>query len=331
MKMAPKTIFITRRIAPEALERLAHLQVNIWEKAEPPPKSILMNAVTESDGLLCLLTDPIDSEVIQAGKHNLKVISQMAVGFDNIDIHTATLTGIPVGHTPGVLTETCADFTFGLIIAISRRIAESDRQVRNHIWKPWGPDVLIGQEIHGSTLGLVGFGRIGQAVAQRAAGFNMKILFADPHPDTQAAARLNAQHVDLHELLEQADFISIHTTLNQDTYHLFNQERLLLMKNTSYLINASRGSIVDPDALLWALENQKIKGAALDVFEPEPIPANHPILKFDNLIITPHIASASIQTRQKMAHMAVENLIAGLEGTKLPYCANPTVYDPQER
>lgn len=319
-------IYVTRQISETALQRISHLHVDIWKGNSPPDKNTLIEAVSKADGLLCLLTDPVDAEVIQRGAR-LKVISQMAVGFDNIDIRAATQAGIPVGHTPGVLTETCADFTFGLILAVARRIPESDREVRQNIWRPWGPDVLIGQEVNGSTLGLVGFGRIGQAVARRATGFNMKILYYDPSADIEIAKKLNAEFVELNDLLSRSDFVSIHTTLNDETYHLVNHARLQKMKNSAYLINTARGPIVDPDALEWALKNCVIKGAALDVFDPEPIPEGHELLNLKNLVITPHIASASNQTRENMAGIAVENLLAGIESRHLPYCANPQVYE----
>lgn len=324
--MNVRSIFITRKISPKAIDKLAGLQIRIWPGDDPPKKENLIHEAARSDGLLCLLTDPIDEEIINAGKGRLKVISQMAVGYDNVDINAATKAGIPVGHTPGVLTETCADFTFGLILAISRRIVESDHQVRKNIWEPWGPDVLIGQEVNGSTLGLVGFGRIGQAVAKRASGFDMKILFYDPTPDENKAAELDAEYTELDDLLKRSDFVSLHTALNAETFHLMDTTRIGVMKKSAYLINTSRGGVVDPEALLWALENKVIRGAAIDVFEPEPIPEDHPLLKLDNIVITPHIASASNTTREKMALMAVENLIAGLENRKMPYCANPQVY-----
>ncbi len=320
------TVFVTRKIAGPALARLRqYAQVEVWPEEAPPGREVLLAKAAQANALLTLLTDPVDAGVIEVGK-NLKVISQMAVGFDNIDTAAATQRKIPVGHTPGILTETTADFAFALLMASARRIVEADKEVREGIWRPWGPYVLTGVDIYGATLGIVGFGRIGQAMARRAKGFNMRILYNDPNCGEEAGRELGAQCVGLNELLAQSDFVSLHVYLSKETYHLIGRDQLQRMKPSGVLINTARGPVVDPDALAWALENKIIASAALDVTEPEPIPRDSPLLKLENIIIAPHIASASKATRDKMAEMAVDNAIAGLEGKRLPNCANPAVY-----
>jgi glyoxylate reductase len=325
--MARPNIFVTRAIAKTALDRLyAVADIEVWPHEAPPSKQALLERIPTLDGIITLLTDPIDQEVISAASSSLKVISQMAVGYDNIDLAAATRRDIPVGHTPGVLTETCADFTFALMLSAARRIAEADHQVRDGIWKPWGPNILTGPDIFGATLGLVGFGRIGQAVARRARGFNMRVLYTDLKRHPEMEDELGVIYTNFDELLAQADFVSVHTYLSHETRHLFNRDAFSKMKPGAIFVNAARGPIVDPDALLWALREKKIAAAGIDVFEPEPIPAGHPILSLPNVVITPHIASASIQTRERMAAITVDNLLAGLDGKRLIYCANPEVY-----
>ncbi len=319
-------VFITRRLPIELakLEQIA--KVEIWEERQPPPEKILLEKAGSAHGIICLLTDSIDKEIIESAT-DLKVISQMAVGYDNIDIATATAKMIPVGHTPGVLTDTTADFTWALLMTAARRLLEADRFTRSGLWKTWEPDLLLGANITGATLGIIGFGRIGQAIARRAQGFDMQILYTGKNrSDLHLENSLGVDFVSLERLLEESDFVTIHTPLSHDTYHLFSDRQFELMKSSAILINTARGEIVDSKALYRALSQGKIAGAALDVTEPEPIPNDSPLLTLDNLIITPHIASASRHTREKMAHMAVENLIAGLKGDRLPYCVNPEVY-----
>jgi glyoxylate reductase len=326
MNHKPK-VWVTRAIAANAIERLhEQAQVEVWPEEGPPPHAVFLEKAPAMNGLITLLTDPVDARVIeQADK--LKVISQMAVGYDNIDISAATERGIPVGHTPGVLTETTADFAWSLLMAAARRVPEAERQVRAGIWKPWGPDILTGPDVFSATIGIVGFGRIGQAMARRARGFNMRILYNDPKHHPELEQELGAQYVDLDELLREADFVSLHTYLSPETRHLIDRAALEKMKSTAILINTARGAVVDPQALTEALQAGRIYAAALDVFDPEPIPTDSPLLHLDNVIITPHIASGSIQTRALMAEMAVDNLLAGLTGERLPYCANPQVYE----
>ena len=320
-------VFLTRCIAEPALQRLNQtVDLDIWEDENPPSHEVILSKAPQLDGMITLLTDPIDRPVLEALSKKGKVISQMAVGFDNIDINAATMLGIPVGHTPGVLTETTADFAWALIMAASRRVVEADHEVHQGIWRHWGPDILLGLELTGATLGIIGFGRIGQAVARRAVGFNMHVLYYDHSHHLDLEKSLGVSYASLDELLAQSDIVTLHTYLSKETRHLFGRENFSRMKPGAILINTARGQMVNPDDLLWALEQKKIGAAALDVFDPEPIPANHPLLRLPNVIVTPHIASAGTQTRIRMALMAVENLQAGLKGEKLPYCANPQVY-----
>jgi glyoxylate reductase len=320
-------IFITRAIHAKAIERLrdsAHVEV--WPEEGPPPHTVLLEKAAQLDGIITLLTDPVDAGFIQNASR-LKVISQMAVGFDNIDISAATARGIPVGHTPGVLTETTADFAWALLMAAARRVPEAERQVRAGIWKPWGPNILTGPDIFGATIGIVGFGRIGQAVARRARGFDMRILYNDPKRHPELEKELGVQYADLDQLLKEADFVTLHTYLSPETENIIDRAALAKMKSSAILINTARGAVVDSEALVEALKSGQIYAAALDVFDPEPIPTDSPLLEMDNVIITPHIASGSIQTRARMAEIAVDNLIAALSGERLPYCANPQIYD----
>ncbi len=326
MKNKP-AVFITRKIPSAALQRImAFAKVEVWQGENPPSIETLLEKAPEIEGIFTLLTDPINSKVVDRFSSSFKVISQMAVGFDNIDVGAATKRGIPVGHTPGVLTETTADFTWALLMAIARRIVEGDNEVHQGIWRPWGPEVLLGVDLYGATLGIIGFGRIGQAVARRAQGFNMKVFYHDPNRNSELEQSLGVNYASLDQLITQSDFVTVHTFLSKETYHLINRAILEKMKPTAILINTSRGPIVSPDDLAWALKEGRIAGAALDVFEPEPIPEGHPLLQMRNVIITPHIASASIQTRTLMAQMAADNLVAALKGERLPNCANPQVY-----
>lgn len=319
-------VFVTRRIPEEGLTLVRQAcEIRLWEGELPPPKDVLLREVPACDGLLCLLTDPIDAEVIAAGTR-LRVISQMAVGVDNIDLRAATARGIPVGHTPGVLTEATADFTFALLMAAARRIPEGVDYVRAGKWRTWEPMGLLGVDVWGATLGIVGMGRIGTAVARRARGFAMRILYYDPTRRPELEAELGAEYAELDDLLAQADFVTLHCPLTPQTRHLINEAALRRMKPTAILINAARGPVVDTDALLRALSEGWIRAAALDVTDPEPLPPDHPLLSLSNCIVVPHIASATISTRNRMARMAAENLLAGLRGERLPYCANPEVY-----
>jgi len=322
-----KKVYVTRELPEEAMELLkSKFEVEVWQEEMPPPKSLLKEKVKEVDGLICLLTEKIDREVIEAAGPQFRGISQVAVGFDNIDVEAATEKGIYVTNTPGVLTETTADFAFALLMAVARRIAEADRYVKSGKWKvPWGLMMLLGQDIWGKTIGIIGMGRIGFAVACRAKGMNMKILYYDVRRNEQAEKELGAKYVDLETLLKESDFVTIHVPLLPSTRHLINEERLKLMKKTACLINTSRGPVVDEKALYKALKEGWIWAAGLDVWEKEPTDPDNPLLKLDNVTASPHIASGSIATRTRMAVMAVENMTAILEGKVPPNLVNKEV------
>ena len=326
--MAKPKVFVTRKIPENGLRMITeYCDADIWDDELPPSCDVLLKRARRADGLLTLLTDPISDEVMDVAGPGLKVISNYAVGVDNIDVAAATRRGIPVGNTPGILTGATADLTFALLMAAARRVVEGYMCVRSGCWKTWDPTFLLGVDVHNATLGIVGFGRIGQAVARRASGFDMHILFHDPSfKDAALAASLGATPVTLDTLLAESDFISLHTPLTSSTYHLIDEAAFEKMKPTAVLVNTARGPVVDPDALYKALKTQRIFAAALDVTEPEPLPTDSPLLELENLVISPHIASASRATREKMASMAAENLIAGLKGERLPNCVNPQVY-----
>ena len=326
--MSNPRVFVTRRIPAQGLDLVRQAaEVEVWQDPLPPPYEVLLQKVKGLDALLCLLTDRIDANLMDAIGPQVKVISQMAVGFDNIDIAAATARGIPIGNTPGVLTDTTADFAWALLMAAARRVVEGDKFTRAGKWKTWGPIDFLGPDVTGATLGIVGFGRIGQGLAKRAQGFDMRILYFDRQRDLEAEQKYGAQFVELDTLLRESDFVSLHTVLSPETYHLMDDVRLGQMKRSGILINTSRGPVVDPAALYRALSSGTIAYAALDVTEPEPIQVDDPLLTLDNIIIAPHIASASFQTRDKMATMAAANLIAGLRGERLPNCVNVQVYD----
>lgn len=292
----------------------------------PPPRDVYLEKVRGIDGLLSILTDKIDAEIMDASP-GLKVISNLAVGFDNIDVPAATGRGILVGNTPGVLTETTADFAFTLLMAAARRVVEGDKYTRRGDWKTWGPMILLGYDIHHATLGIIGSGRIGMEMAKRARGFDMKVLYHDVvrrKPEEEAA--LGLEYVpNLEELLSRADFVTVHVPLTPDTRHMISTREFAAMKPTAVLVNSARGPVVDPKALYEALKSGQIFAAGLDVTDPEPIPMDDPLLTLDNIVIAPHIASGSVATRTKMANMAAANLLAGLKGELPPNCVNPEV------
>ena len=325
--MAKPKVFVTRLIPDEGLAMIrGWAEMQVWEDELPPPREVLLREVRDIDGLLSLLTDKIDAELMDAAPR-LKVVSNHAVGYDNIDVPAATARGIPIGNTPGVLTDTVADLAFTLLMAAARRIQESIDYVRAGKWRTWGPRLLTGQDIHGATLGIVGFGRIGQAMAKRASGFGMRVLYNDVARREDLEKALGVTFADMDTLLHEADFITIHTDLNETTRHLFNARAFAQMKRTAILINTARGPIVDHTALYDALKSGTLGGAALDVTEPEPILMDNPLLTLPNCLIVPHIASASVATRAKIAQMAAANLIAGVHGERLPNCVNPEVYE----
>jgi glyoxylate reductase len=320
------TVYVTRRIPQAGLEMMRKVcDARVWEGPLPPPKDVILREIADCDGLLCLLTDPIDAETIAAGGR-LRAISQFAVGVDNVDLAAATARGIPVGHTPGVLTEATADMAFALLMTAARRIPEGIEKVRAGEWRTWEPLGLLGADVWGATLGIVGLGRIGSAVARRAQGFGMRVLYHDRVPSPGLEAELGLERTSLDYLLAQADFVSLHCPLTSETHHLIGERALRQMKPTAILINTSRGPVVDAGALGRALREGWIAAATLDVTDPEPLPPDHPLLVLPNCIVVPHIASATVTARDRMAVMAAENLLAGLQGERMPYCVNPKVY-----
>jgi len=326
LKVYKPKVYITRELPERGLKKiLERFDAEVWPEYGPPPKQIIIEKVRDVDALVTLLSDKIDAEVFDAAP-KLKIVAQMAVGFDNIDVEEATRRGIYVTNTPGVLTETTADFAWALLMAIARRVVEADKYVREGRWKVgWHPSMLLGRDVYGATLGIIGAGRIGSAVAKRAKCFNMRILYYDVVRNPQIEKETGAVFVDLDTLLRESDFISIHVPLTKETYHLIDAEKLSLVKKTAYLINTSRGQVIDEKALCNALKEGRLAGAALDVFEQEPLPADSPLLKLDNVILTPHIASASYETRSRMAEIVAENLIAFFDGKVPPNLVNPDV------
>src|SRR3954470_22160422 len=322
-------VFVARRIPEAELAALVDAtDARVWEDELPPPRDVLLDAARGCEGLLTLLTDRVDGELLDAAGPGLRVVSNYAVGFDNVDIGECTRRGIPVGNTPGVLTDTTADLAWALLMAAARRIVEGADYVREGRWKTWGPLLLLGPDVHGATLGIVGFGRIGQAVARRAGGFGMTVLYHDVNRvDAAVEAELGATYVPLEQLLAESDFVSLHVNLTDETRHLIDRDALGAMKRTAILVNTSRGPVVDTNALVDALRAGDIAAAALDVTEPEPLPADHPLVGLSNCLVVPHIASASFATRAKMAEMAVANLLAGVRGKRLPTPVNPEVYE----
>lgn len=330
MDATKPTVYVTRIIPEKGLDMVrAFCEVELWEEEVPPPHEVIVDKVRDKEGLLSLLTDPIDAAVIGAAPR-LRVISNYAVGYDNIDVAAATERGIVVGNTPGVLTETTADFAFALLMAAARRVVEGVHYVQAGRWRTWGPKLLLGHDVHGATLGIVGLGRIGTAVARRAAGFQMRVLYYDVGRNREAEEALGLSYVDLSTLWQEADFITLHVPLTAQTEGLVGWPELQQMKPTAVLINTARGPIVDAAALYRALREGEIAYAALDVTDPEPIPPDDPLLSLDNVIVVPHMASASVATRTRMALMAADNLIAGLKGERLPHLVNPEALSSEE-
>lgn len=319
-------VFVTRQILPEGLNMLKErFDVEVSDYDGIIPRDVLLKKVKGVDALLSLLTDNIDAEVMDAAGPNLKIIANYAVGYNNIDVKEATRRGIMVTNTPGVLTETTADFAWALLMAIARRVVEADKFVRAGKFRGWEPMLLLGNDVYGATLGVVGFGRIGQAVARRALGFNMRVLYYDSKKAPEEIEKeLKATFVDLPTLLRESDFVTLHVPLTKETHHLIGEKELKMMKKEAYLINTARGPIVDEKALVKALKEGWIKGAALDVFENEP-EIEPELLTLDNVVLAPHIASGSYATRSKMSIIAAENIIKALSGEVPPNLVNPEV------
>jgi len=319
-------IYITRKIPAEAVEMLqAHFDVGMWESEEQVvPREVLVQEAARADGLLTMLSERVDDDLLDKAPH-LKVVANLAVGYDNIVVDACTRRGILVTNTPRVLTETTADLAWALLMAAARRIVEADRVVREGKWKSWAPMYMTGQDVHGATIGLIGMGAIGSAVARRARGFDMKILYHDPYRREDVERELGAEYRDLDSLLRESDFVVTMTPLTPETRGLIGERELSLMKSSAVLVNPSRGGVVDEDALYRALKEGRIWAAGLDVFAQEPVPPTHPLLTLPNVVVAPHIGSASIPTRKAMARLCAQNLIAALTGGTPLTPVNPEV------
>jgi len=319
------TILITRRIPAAAMERIvAHCDAHgwdlrQWDSDESMPRGELLEQVRGVEGLYCLITDRIDEALLAAAGPQLRVVSTMSVGYDHIDVAACAARGVAVGNTPGVLTDTTADLAIALLLATARRLPEAIDAVKQGAWPAWRPEWMTGADLFGSTVGVVGLGRIGAAVAKRLTGFDCRLLYTGPHPKPELSAPLCVSYVSMDELLVESDFVSIHCPLNRATEHLFDAGAFRKMKPTAALINTSRGGVVDQEALYAALASGEIWAAGLDVTTPEPLPPDHPLLTLPNCVVTPHIGSASIATRRKMALIAADNLLAGVAGEPLPH------------
>ncbi|MFY2559253.1 2-hydroxyacid dehydrogenase [Corallococcus terminator] len=320
-------VFVTRQLPGEALGRLSRLvDLSVWEEELPPSRDALMTQAALAEGLVTLLTDRVDARLLACAP-GLRAVSNVAVGYDNIDVPACTERRVAVGNTPGALTETSADFAFALILGLARRVAEADAFVRAGKWRTWSPTLLLGTDVYGATLGIVGPGAIGAAVARRARGFGMRILYVSREPKPALEAETGARQVDKATLLAEADILTLHVPLTPATRHWVGRAELAAMKPGALLVNTARGGVVDPDALIDALREGKLGGVALDVTEPEPLPPDSPLMTLPNVLLAPHIASASHATRGRMASMAVDNLLAALEGRRPPHCVNPEVFE----
>ena len=318
-------IFVTRKIPKKGLELLSkHHEVEVSPHDRVLTKKEIIEDLKGKDGLLCLLTDKIDREVIES-ESKLKMIANYAVGYNNIDVKTATKNKIPVSNTPGVLTDTTAEMAWALLFSAARRIVEGDKFTRKGKFKGWEPMLMLGQDIHKKTLGVIGAGRIGTAFAMKSKGFDMKVFYYDEKRNEKLEKELNAEKVELKTLLKESDFISIHVPLLESTKNMIGEKELKSMKKTAVIVNTSRGPVVDEKALSKALKENWIFSAGLDVYENEP-EINDELLKLDNVVLQPHSASASIETRTKMAVIATENMIQGLKGEKPDNCVNPNVF-----
>ena len=322
--MAKPKVYSTHQLFEPARNILdANCDMQYWTDSERPPRDEVLRHVKDKDGLICLLTEKVNEEFLRAAP-KLRIASNVAVGYDNIDVDACTKRGVVVTNTPGVLDETTADFAWTLLMAVARRVAEGEALARSGNWRGWNLDQLCGADVWGKTLGIVGFGRIGRSVARRASGFQMKIIYTDAvRASEEVEKSVNAEFCDMNSLLAASDFISLHVPLLPETRGMFNGPKFLRMKPTAFVINTSRGPVIDEAALIAALENKKIAGAALDVFENEPF--LHPGLKRSNVVLTPHIASASLETRTKMAVMAANNIVAMFNGQRPPNILNPDI------
>ena len=323
--MPKPKVYSTHPLFEEARKILdANCDIQYWAEAERPPREEVLRRLKDREGLICLLTEKVNEELLRAAP-KLRIVANVAVGYDNIDVVACTKRGVVATNTPGVLDETTADFAWTLLLAVARRLGEGEALARSGNWKGWNLDQLCGADIWGKTLGIVGFGRIGRAVARRALGFRMKVIYTDAvRADEEAEKSVNAEFRDMNALLAESDFISLHVPLLPETRGLFDAAKFFRMKPTAFLINTSRGPVVDEAALVAALENKKIAGAALDVYENEPFIL--PGLKRHNVVLAPHLASASVETRSKMAVMAAENVVSLFKGQRPANMLNPEIF-----
>jgi len=323
---AKPRVFVSRRIPAVGLDLIApHCEAEVWPDPLPPPDAVLRDKVRDCEGLISLLTDKIDASLLHAAA-KLKVVSNFAVGFNNVDLGAATKRGVRVGNTPGVLTEATADIAITLMFAAARRLGESTQDAREGRWKTWDPLGWLGQDLAGRTLGIVGMGRIGYSVAKKLHhGWGMKVLYTDQVSRADVEKELKANKVELDALLKESDFVSVHADLNPQTKGLFGRSQFAQMKPTAVFVNTARGPIVQQQALAEALRKKTIFAAGLDVTDPEPLPPDHELLHLPNCVVAPHIASATVHTRNEMARICAENLIAGLSGKPMPSCVNPEV------
>jgi len=324
-------VAVTRAIPETGLELLGeHVEIRLWDKDTPPDAAELDTLLDGADGVLSLLSERIDGPLLD--RHpGIRFVSNFAVGYDNIDVPACTEHGVIVTNTPGVLTKATAEFAFALMVATARRIPEAVDYVRDGKWVTWGPKLLLGQQILGATLGIIGFGRIGQGMARMASGFGMRVLVNNRRQDPKLAAKFDVTFVDFIDLLKESDFVSLHVALAPETHHLISTRELKLMKKTAILINAARGPVVDTDALVAALRDGEIFAAGLDVTDPEPLPADHPLVSMPNALVVPHIASATVQTRNAMSSLAARNIVEIVNGRRPAAVVNPEVYDRIDR
>lgn len=323
------TVAVTRAIPEAGLALLRQVaEVRVWPGELPPSPEELATLLHGCDGALTMVTEAIAAEVLDR-EPRLRVIGNFAVGYDNVDVPAATARGVAVCNTPGVLTEATADFTFALLLAGARRVAEGNEYVRAGRWDAWKPLLLLGRDLHGATLGIVGLGRIGRAVARRARGFDMRLLYCATRRHADAERELGVEFRPLDDLLRESDFVTLHVAFTPETRRLIGAREFGLMKREAVLVNAARGPVVDTDALVTALRDGAIGGAALDVTDPEPLPAGHPLLALPNAIVVPHIASATVATRDQMARLAASNIVAVLRGERPPAIVNPEVLEQQ--